>query len=91
MKAKGEALIRKMLQKLCLHTRTDDLNNSEKMCGEAVASIRSNLGAFTSLLKSKTCFADMSEDQSMLSSFQRAGRTTAQNDLPGKEEGVVQF
>lgn len=47
VKAIREVLVRKIVRELCLHTRTDDRNSSDKMCREAVAPIGSNLGATT--------------------------------------------
>lgn len=91
VKAKGEALVRKMLQELCLHTGTDDLITSEKMCLEPITPDGSNLGASTSQLKSKMCFADTCEDKDKLSSFQRAGLTTIEKKLPRNEESLVRL
>lgn len=43
LKAKGEYPVQKVLQELCLHSRTKDLNSSGKMCREPVSQAGSNL------------------------------------------------
>lgn len=90
VKAKGAALVRKMLQKLSLQVQTKNLNSSD-VCREPVPSVGSNLEASKWLLKSKMCLADMCEDDEELSSFQRVGLTTLEKELLREEEGVVQF